>query len=205
MRSKSTEKLMNSASNTAGNKRGSYMVEAAMSLPVFILVFVALALIVNIIASCEDLVFRECQTIYKIDMKAPQLFPNPKGKGYKVLDFDYLYSDGMTEDLISLDSLKEFKVENPIGILGEIKFKLNILSRGYTGYEDDSGPLDYEEFCDSEESEIVIIFPKYGIRFHTKGCRYVQQEYEGEEVKLEMEKRDAELKGYTPCLVCGGG
>ena len=35
--------------------------------------------------------------------------------------------------------------------------------------------------------------------------RYVKQDFKGEEVKLEMEQKDAELKGYTPCLICGGG
>ena len=187
------------------DKKGSYMVEASMCLPVFILVFVALALVVNIIASCEEMVFRQCSLIYDMDMKAPQILTNPGREGYRVLDFDYLYSDGRTEDLISLDSRSDFEVKNPIGILGRIEFRLNILSRGYTGALQHSGKLTEEEFSDGSGSCKVVIFPKYGIRFHAEGCRYVKMDFRGEEIKIEIEKRDAELKGYTPCLVCGGG
>lgn len=187
------------------NKKGSYMVEAAISLPVFILVFVALALVVNIIASCEEMVFKESRLVYEMDMKAPQIIPNPRKEGYKVVDFDYLYSSSWTDDLISLDTRKDFEVENPIGILGKIRFRLDILSRGYTGQRQREGPLGEEEFCDGAPSEKVIVFPKYGIRFHKEGCRYVEMDFEGEEEKLVMEKRDAEMKGFTPCTVCGGG
>ena len=179
--------------------------EAAMTLPVFILVFVALALVVDIIASCEEMVFRQCGHVYEMDMKAPQIFPNPKKEGYKVKSFRYLYySDGI-DDLISLDSESDFEIRDPIGIMGKIEFRLDILSRGYTGALQHSDALMEEDFTDGEASQTVIIFPKYGIRFHSPGCRYVLQEYEGEEVRLEMDKRDAEMKGYTPCLVCNGG
>ena len=191
--------------NKRVNKRGSYVVEAAMSLPVFILVFVALAMIIVFITRCENIVFRQCGMLYEMDMKAPQVFPNPRGEDYKVLNFDYLYSENGIDDLISLDSMASFKAEDPIGINGRIDLRLNIRSRGFTGALQHSGRLSEEDFKSGEASVKVIVFPKYGIRFHREGCRYVKQDFAGEEVKLTMEKKDAELKGYTACSVCGGG
>ena len=49
-----------------------------MTLPVFILVFVALALVINVIAECENVVFEECRIIHRLDMNAPEIFPDPK-------------------------------------------------------------------------------------------------------------------------------
>ena len=187
------------------SKKGSYIVEAAMSLPIFILVFVALALVVNIISSCEEMVFNESHMIYEMDMKAPQMIPRPDKAGYKVTGFRYLYSENGIDDLISVKAVKDHRVENPIGIMGRIEFELGIMSRAYTGSLDRSGPLEEGEFTEGGPSEIVTVFPKYGIRFHADGCRYLKQDFCGEEVKLRIQRRDAELKGYTPCLVCGGG
>ena len=190
--------------NISKSKKGSYVVEAALSLPVFILVFTALALTVNIISQCEDIVFRECKIIHTMDMKAPQIFCDPRGKGYKVTGFRYLYPEGDMEGLISLKTVSDFKMEDPIGILGKIEFRMRIKSKAFVGALEDSGTLSLSDFQDDSPSVKVIVFPKYGNRYHKSGCRYVRQEYEGEEVKQEMEKRDAELKGYTPCSVCGG-
>ena len=195
---------MNSKKSICKNKKGSYLVEAALALPLFILAFTALALVINIITQCEEIVFEECRIIHQIDMKAPQIIPNPRSKVYKVKAFSYLYSDGSTEDLIYLCAGKEFRTELPLGIGGKIDFKMKVLSRGFTGAEQHSDTLGEEDFQDGSESCKVVIFPKYGIRYHRLDCRYVKQEYEGEEVKIIMEKKDAELKGMTPCLICGG-
>lgn len=196
---------MVSMKDSAKNKKGSYMAEAAMTLPVFILVFVALALVINIIASCENAVFEECKTIHRMDRKAPEIIPNAGNPTYSVSDLDYLYSDMGIDDLIGLSIVSDHKVEYPFGIMGKIRFRMDVLSRAFTGSLRHSGTLDVFDFQDGSGSHKVVIFPKYGERFHSEGCRYVNQEYEGEEVKLVMEQKDAELKGYTPCLICGGG
>ena len=187
------------------NKKGSYTIEAAMTLPVFILVFTALALVVNIISDCEQIVFEASQKIYEADNSAPQFFPDLKGENYELRRKSYLYSYQGIDDLICIEAGSEHIVEYPFDILGRIDFSIRIMSRGFTGKIRRSEPMGEEEFGDGPPSVKVVIFPKYGNRFHRKGCRYVKQEYEGEEEKLEMEKRDAELKGYTPCLICGGG
>lgn len=176
-----------------------------MVLPVFILVFTALALVIGFIGRCENAVFEECRIIHTLDMKAPELLPKARSSGYRLYDMRYLYSDGTGDDLISMCAGTDLGIEYPFGISGKIDFRLKVLSRGFTGSVQESGTLSESDFSDGSVSEKVVIFPKYGERYHRKGCRYVKQEYAGEEVKLEMERRDAVLKGYTPCLVCGGG
>ena len=196
---------MISVKDSVKKKKGSYTVEAALTLPVFILVFVALALVINFIAECENAVFEECRTLYRLDRTAPLVLTVPTNKAYRVRDFDYLFSDGGIDDLISLSVETDLKAEYPFGISGKIRFRMDVLSRAFTGSVRRSGTLSAEEFQDGSGSNKVIIFPKYGERFHSAACRYVKQDFKGEEVKLEMEQKDAELKGYTPCLICGGG
>lgn len=134
---------------------------------------------------------------------------NPTLQQFTVQNFDYLYTDGSTgvtiEDLIAIDTEAVFEVKNPVGIYGRISFTQGLLSRGFTGAERTKDPLRASDFSDGEASRIVVVFPKYGYRFHAKTCRYVKQEYAGEAYRLEMEFRDAEGKGFTPCLICKGG
>ncbi len=180
------------------------MVEAAMSLPVFIICVLSLSLIIRILASIEGIVFNQTLMLHDMQMRAPELFPSARGEKYEVKDFDYLFTENGIEDLIALDSKGSYRVENPVGVRGRIEVEMKIMLRGFTGAKQHSGTLGEEDFHEGE-SNIIVIFPKYGIRFHSRECRYAVQDYSGEEVKMEMQKRDAQLKGYTPCLVCNGG
>ena len=205
------------------NRKGSYIVEAALTLPVFVVCVTALALIVNIIAICENICFAAAEELHEISLasyweQTETVIPvydfiiearvyeeNPRLTKFKVTNLDYLYSDGNIDDLIGIDTVSVFTVDNPLGIFGRIEFSQGLLTRGFTGSLQESRPLSESEFKDNQAGKVVWIFPKYGIRYHRPDCRYVKQDYEGEEYKLEMQQEDAGRKGYTPCLVCGGG
>jgi len=198
-------------------------VEAALTLPVMIVCVTALALIINIIAICENICFVTAREMRDMSIKAyweqsEAMLPlydfiieesvyeaNPKLTEFRVKNLDYLYSDGNIDDLIGISTRADFTVENPLGIYGEIVFDQEILCRGFTGARQEGRPLTEAEFQQGGTSRTIVIFPKYGVRYHVPACRYVKQEYEGEEYRLEMEEEDARRKGYTPCLVCGGG
>lgn len=213
---------MNLRKHIRNDKKGSYYSEAALTLPLFILSVVALALIIVIITVSENIGFILARTTHEIDMEASlirapilvenriktqELKENPRITEFKVTDMDYLFTDRkiLIDDLIYIRTGTNFTVENPIGICGKIYLDLPLMSRGFTGANRRNGGLDESVFEEYSGSSIVVIFPKYGIRYHTPNCWYVNKEYRGEEVKLKMEKEDAKLKGYTPCKVCGGG
>lgn len=203
------------------SRRGSYIVEAAMSLPLFILCIVALALVIRIIAVCENIGFVSAAEIKEIDLTAYKvegtyplaktmlkesvLAENPKLTNFKITKFRYRYSSKDIDDLIGVQSEAVFRVENPVGIHGKISFTQGILTRAFTGTLQDAEPLPESEFKCNAKSLRVVIFPKYGERYHVKSCYYVKRYDEGEAYKLEMEKDDAAAKGYTPCKVCRGG
>lgn len=64
-------------------------------------------------------------------------------------------------------------------------------------------PLDEADFQTGGASQDVIIFPRYGTRYHRRTCFYVAERYKGE-YSREMEEEDAVRKGYLPCKICGG-
>lgn len=202
-------------------KRGSYIVEAALSMPVLILCITAIALIINIIAICENIGFSSAEQMHKICSSAyiaetgefshgiavqkAVASDNPKLRSFTVTGFRYRYTKQGVDDLIGLQTKSSFTVANPIGINGNIIFTQRILARAFTGKLENAEPLAAGEFQKNGESVPVVVFPRYGIRFHAASCRYAKQKYGEQEYKIEMEREDAKAKGYTPCLVCGGG
>ena len=64
-------------------------------------------------------------------------------------------------------------------------------------------PLDEVDFQTGGASQDVILFPRYGTRYHRRTCFYVAERYKGE-YSREMEEEDAVRKGYLPCKICGG-
>ncbi len=200
-------------------KNGSYTVEAALTLPIFIIAVISLALIINIIAICESICFNSAKEIRAMTLEAeivelgiltgPRvenavLGENPKLKNFVVRDVDYLYSHKEVDDLIGIKTGADFSVSHPLGVMGKISFDFNLLARGFTGAVQKRPPLDEARFKEGGNSHTVIVFPKYGERYHKENCRYVKQEYYGEEYKVPMEAEEAKNNGYTPCMICGG-
>lgn len=107
-------------------------------------------------------------------------------------------------DLIAIEATGQFNVVNAIGVNGKIRFEEKLLTRGFTGALQNGEPLAEDEFCRGGLSQEVVVFPKYGIRYHEPDCYYVTQQEKDNPCKLEMEREDASRKGYTPCKVCHG-
>ena len=201
-------------------KTGSYLVEATLTLPVFILAVTALALLIRILSICENSSFLTAMEMREISIQA---YKNTKSVSLckqienrvlngceKLTDFQvkkerYLYRDNHIYDLIEILSEARFTVENPVGIYGEIHFEERLVTRAFTGSLQDCNALDEAEFQKYGSSQTVIVYPRYGERYHSQGCRYVKASYAKEKYQLEMEKEDAIRKGFSSCMVCGGG
>ncbi len=191
-----------------------------MTLPVFILAVVALTLIINIISLCESISFFTALETHDIDVGISSKINSitlckkienrirdelPAVSDFQVKKVRCYYSENNITDLISFTSVTNFEVNNIIGIDGKINFEEKLLTRAFTGTLQTASPLDESAFTNGGASVTVVVFPRYGIRYHVSSCRYVTNAQATEEHRLEMEQEDAKRKGYTPCLVCGGG
>lgn len=200
------------------NKKGSLLVEAAITLPIFIIVVVTLMLTINIISSCNNIVYQESLLIREISLdtiKVGKLSTLNLVDLYNKIDEEDIddftinrfrngYIDRGYDNLVSIESTSIYNILNPLEINSKIEFSSNIVGRQFVGKYEINDPLPLERFMSDEGSLIVTVFPRYGIRYHDSNCKYIT-EYKYDEIYMEaVELYEAELRGYTPCLVCGG-
>ena len=200
-------------------KQGSYLVEAVLTLPFCILAVVALTLVIRIIAICETIGFVSANEMKEAclqnstalnvvslchEIESGVMEECRNLTEFRIKDLDYLHSKAGMDDLIGVDSQAEFRVENPVGFLGEIQFSCRILARSFTGTLQDAAPLEASAFTDGSPSVPVAVYPKYGEKYHRMGCTIVQREDSLENKGTEMDRQDAIRKGYEPCRLCGG-
>lgn len=197
-------------------KRGSYILEAAVFLPILILCVSALILIIRIIGECENICFSTAEEVLEIDLGAykyknsvslcnetERRISEENPVEFKITGFKYLFSSGGITDLIALEGEAEFNVVNAVGIDGKINFKERLLTRGFTGTFNMGSSLSEADFQAIGGSYRVKVFPRYGGRYHQRDCFYVAERYK-DEYSREMEKEEAVRRGYLPCKICGG-
>ena len=135
-----------------GNKRGSYLVEAAIIMPILIISVCSLILVIRIVAICENITYitstNLIDTMFFYDNKL-NIFTlcgdiedgSPSFSNFKVKKLKYLYDDGNMDKLIALDAEAKFHVFNVIGIDGNIIFEEKILCRAFAGAKQPLRPL----------------------------------------------------------------
>lgn len=201
-------------------RSGSYLVEASLTLPVFILSICALAMIVNLIAVCETLGFimsREikenlffntgifnyvslCRTIENGTVEE-----HPTAGSIQVNRVRCRVRSGTMTDLITVTAKAEFHVLLPLGIGGGSGFEQKLMARLFTGTRQDGEPLNPAAFTEGGTAVPVLVYPKYGERFHGETCAIVQQQMDHGNSGWKMDREEAVIRSYTPCEICGGG
>lgn len=245
-------------------KKGSYIVEAAIVLPVFIAAVIALMSVVPVIASCENMTFAAAdemrlEAVKSAFRKSPAALPlaveerirseNPKTDTFRTVFYRYLYKEKDIESLFSLHFRASFSQNSPAGIFDSIVFDGKVTGRAFTGKLHKEVPSAGSDL--PEDDKIVYIFPEWGMRYHGKSCTYVKAAcrmvYLSQDTKkayqpcslcnarsaqigspvfcftqsgrayhlsscrvvqryyVEIKRKEAVEKGYTPCSKCGGG
>lgn len=202
---------------TICDRSGSYITEAAVFLPVLIISLCALTLLVRIIGICEEVCFITAEEILETDLQAyknkitvslcaelEERMSQEISGDYEVTGFRYLFDSRGVRDLIALEAEMRFRVANVTGIDGMIEFEGKLLTRGFTGLYRRGRRLAAEEFNHMGRSWEVLVFPRYGTRYHVPGCMYVKDTVKKKWRTTSMQKEEAERRGYTPCRICGG-
>lgn len=197
--------------NIISNKKGMYILEAAITLPVFIIAVFLLIFIIPAIKDFEETVYISCDTLKLESMKAA--FAEDKVSGpviaavrikkkknfrssYDVKGYRYLFSKGDIDDLIELKYSSRFSANNPLGHISRIKFEEQLITRGFTGKYNRSIKTSREDFLKGEESKKVYIFPENGRKYHNKKCKHL-----GTSCR-RMVLTDNIRKKYKGCKLC---
>ena len=194
--------------------------EASLTLPVLILAVIALILIIRMIAACETIGY-----ISSCELKRSLLVENkiintvslctsietamkeecPEVSSFRIRSVRSGIESGGIDDLVTLHTVTDFSVNFAAGINGGLSFDEKLMARLFTGTVQNESPLSAEGFCQGGTSLEVLVYPKYGQRFHREDCTIVKQQTEDGNPGWNMDREEAERKGYTPCIICGGG
>lgn len=245
------------------NKKGSYLVEAAVSLPIFIISILVMSSVILMYSCIEDASFIAATELRRASAEAMAVNEAPiipgriigrirkhsQVKTITISDYGYRADGFENDEMIFVTFCLKMKTDNPLGIASEADYRLSCVTRAYVGAEGNQPPMSAEEF-EEVGDETVFVFPKAGERYHNKGCNVlraackavtltdsIRREYSacsicksgsvghgslvyvfpsaGEAYHLpscdaldrnfiEIMKRTARKRGYTPCKKCGG-
>lgn len=189
-------------------KKGSYLVEAVIVIPIFILAVLALISIIPVTATCENIIFAVADEMRMESAKSafrknpaalPPLLAHriiTENKGvtdYRTTFYRYFYGDKGVEDLFSIEFHASLQEANPLGLFDQIDFTGKVMARAFTGKIHKNPPVSSEL---SEKSGKVYIFPEWGMRYHHRRCTYVKANCQM--VYLSQKTKNK----YTPCRLC---
>lgn len=205
------------------SRKGSYLVEASLTLPVLILGTISLALIINLIAFCETVCFvtsRElkeqtyCQNkligsvslsrsiVSGVEEEWQNRFPF---SGFQVKRVRAGVESGSLDELISVTVGTDVSFSTPVGIDSGAGLSGRVMARAFTGTLQDASPLGEDRFNCTGSAVDVTVYPKYGQRFHVETCSVVQQERKDGNPGWVIDLEEAKMQEFTPCMICGGG
>ena len=170
------------------NKNGSYLLEAAISLPVFIISVIVMSSVILMYACIEDCSFIAANELRRASAEAiiadtsvvmpyriRKAIENNHSQVYSVRLTDVGFRCGRwgIDEVLLVCFRLTLKTNNPLGIKAEADYDLALATRAYVGRERDESSMSAAEFAD-EEADAVYIFPKRGEKYHSKGCAFLK-------------------------------
>ncbi len=195
---------------TLTNKKGSYLLEAAISLPVFLIAVIVMSSVILMYACIEDCAFIAAAELRRgaaeaavadTSIAVPYRIRRQMEDGHSQVDSARLTDAGYISERWGIDELLlvnfrlRLKSDNPLGIKAEADYDLSLATRAYVGRERDESSMSAEEFAD-EDSEPVYIFPKRGEKYHSKGCTFLRAASTSAALNASIRRR------YKACPLC---
>ncbi|MBQ1406851.1 MAG: hypothetical protein IIY88_01830 [Eubacterium sp.] len=195
----------------SGGKRGSYIVEASVIVPAFLIAFFMLISLIPVIAACENITyiaaeevrledaksaFRENRAALPVALNVRARAGNKDLSGFYTRGYKYRYSDHGMDDLISISFRAVFKEKNPLGLYSRVTFDGTVTGRAFTGKKTDSEP---DRTMSGDNDRMVYIFPDWGKKYHKANCTHVKAN-----CRLVYLTGDVKSK-YHACPNCGSG
>ena len=195
------------------NKKGSYLVEAAFSLPVFIIAVIIMSSVILMYACIEDCAFIAANELRRGAYEAimadtsivlPHRIRKEIEDGHsqvysaRLTDAGYRCRRWGIDELLLVSFRLRLKAINPLGIKAEADYDLALATRAYVGRERDESNMSAEGFSD-EDAEAVYIFPKRGEKYHAKGCAFLRAASTSAVLSGSIKRK------YKACPLCHSG
>ena len=195
------------------NRKGSTLIEAAISLPLFIIAVMVMSSVILMYACIEDCAFIAANELrlgaaeaimadtsvavpYRIRKRIEE--GHSQIHSVKLTDAGFRCRRWGMDELLLVDLSLNMKTNNPLGIKAEADYDLALATRAYVGRERDESSMTAEEFMD-EDAEAVYIFPKRGEKYHSEGCTFLRAASTSSALTGSIRKK------YRPCPLCHSG
>lgn len=165
-------------------KQGSYLVEAAIIMPIFILAVLMMISAVPALSTFENAAFSISDELYlesaktafsgdagtmQLRMKTRIAAENPKVVRFRFIDCKYRYQNQSIDDLISVKYRYSYDGYDPQSVFQSEGFTGSMTVRAFTGKIHKAVP----DGTGVEDDRTVYVFPQWGMRYHQKSCTYV--------------------------------
>ena len=188
-------------------KKGSYLVEAAIIMPFFILAVLMMISAIPALSAAENAAFSVCDELclesakvafvkepesMKLRMQTRISGENPKAAGFYMSSCRYLYQSQQIEDLITVSYGFSYDGNDSQDLFQRGRFTGKMTVRAFTGKLHREAPLTASDQTD----KLVYIFPQWGMRYHEKSCTYVTGSCEMLYLTTAIQKQ------YQSCKLC---
>jgi hypothetical protein len=192
-------------------KQGSYTLEAAIFLPLFIVGILTIGFTIRMISTAENITFTATDearlaSSYAYNLPVAPLFAshlenrivdeNFYADKVKVERFRYLYQSGDSDGLISFRVNYWIGTGLPLGMIEGMEMTQQFRCRGFIGRTEKGVPIPFEEMETNTEAITVWVFPDGGKRYHIKSCSFVSS------YPVQMILNQDVRKHYAPCEKC---
>jgi hypothetical protein len=193
-------------------KRGSYTLEAAILLPLFIVGVFTLGFSIRMIATAENITFSATDEAriaagFAYNIPYASLLPhhlqnriideNHDVMSVDVAEFRYLYRSLEDDGLISFRLKYWIGTGLPLGMIDGMVVSQQYRCRGFIGRTVQGTPISFEEMEKDSKAAMVFLFPDGGERYHTKSCSFISS------YPIEVVLNQKIRSRYDPCPKCG--
>lgn len=191
---------------------GSYLVETAVFLPVFIIAILTIGCVIKVIGAYENMNHSVCDEMsdlaahsyhaeesaigFKGDLKKRIEDDVPEITGVRIDDFKYLSRDPLSDKLITVSVSGNINFNMPLDFKKGTDIKQRWMTRAFVGRTVSRENMDFDEMEEAGDSQIVYIFPDAGEKYHSGQCTYVKSNVTQMVLNNEIKKH------YSPCPLC---
>lgn len=194
------------------DKRGRYIVEASIILPIFLVGIITLTGIISIYRAYENAYFASVDEgrlamintyMTKEDLLLPTkvekriISENKNINQVNVFGYKSGFEEANNNNLMAFSFNYKMNVKSPLPLVNNTEKEKQILFRKFIGDKNDHEAFTFDRMERHEDSSTVCIFPNDGIRYHKSDCTYVIPKPTEKTLTENLERE------YRACSICG--
>lgn len=170
------------------NISGSYLVEGAICLPLFIIGIVTFLSVILMYAAVENANYVGADEMRRA-MAEAGIFPSHITASRRIkkrmMEYSHLVESTSIRDLrfrteykgidevIAISMDMELKARNPMNFMSSARYRMSLMSRAYVGKKRSLKPATDSDMQDKNAAG-VYVFPKRGEKYHREGCTFMK-------------------------------